>query len=104
MCNHPIIVILEKFSEPAKVLILCSPAGFNNLVYTIRHCCIGILLVSLLKHRLYQINGKKIIASCASFAVTVKSVLDTPLLTDEGLLTEESFLFFISVSGDRITR
>ena len=30
------------------------------------------------------------IASCASVAVSVKSVLDTPLLTDDGLLTEES--------------
>ncbi len=38
----------------------------------------------------YTSESKKVIASCASFAVTVKSVLDTPLLTDEGLLTEES--------------
>ena len=38
----------------------------------------------------YQDESKKVIASCASFAVTIKSVLDTPLLTDDGLLTEES--------------
>ncbi len=38
----------------------------------------------------YSLDSKKAIASCASLAVTIKSVLDTPLLTDEGLLTEES--------------
>lgn len=40
--------------------------------------------------RLYSDNSKKIIASCASIAVTIKAVLDTPLLTDDGLLTGES--------------
>ena len=38
----------------------------------------------------YTMESKKTIASCASVAVSVKSVLDTPLLTDDGLLTEES--------------
>ena len=38
----------------------------------------------------YNPDSKKVIASCASLAVTIKSVLDTPLLTDDGLLTEES--------------
>ena len=41
-------------------------------------------------YRLYKDESKKIIASCASIAVTIKSVLDTPLLTDDGLLTGES--------------
>lgn len=41
-------------------------------------------------YRLYSKESKKVIASCASLAVTIKSVLDTPLLTDNGLLTEES--------------
>ena len=41
-------------------------------------------------YRKYSIESKKTIASCASVAVSVKSVLDTPLLTDDGLLTEES--------------
>ncbi len=41
-------------------------------------------------YRSYSPDSKKIIASCASVAVSVKSVLDTPLLTDDGLLTEES--------------
>lgn len=38
----------------------------------------------------YPEESKKVIASCVSIAVTIKSVLDTPLLTDDGLLTEES--------------
>lgn len=38
----------------------------------------------------YTAEAKKTVASCASIAVTIKSVLDTPLLTDDGLLTEES--------------
>ena len=38
----------------------------------------------------YSVDSKKVIASCASVAVSIKSVLDTPLLTDDGLLTEAS--------------
>lgn len=38
----------------------------------------------------YSADSKKIIASCASVAVSIKSVLDTPLLTDDGLLTDAS--------------
>jgi len=41
-------------------------------------------------YREYQQDSKKAIASCASIAVTIKSILDTPLLTDDGMLTEES--------------
>ena len=43
-------------------------------------------------YRSYSSESKKIIASCASIAVTIKSVLDTTLLTDGGLLTDESEL------------
>lgn len=41
-------------------------------------------------YSLYSTDSRKIIASCASVAVSIKSVLDTPLLTDDGLLTDES--------------
>ena len=41
-------------------------------------------------YRKYSAEAKKAIASCASTAVSVKTVLDTPLLTDDGLLTRES--------------
>ena len=41
-------------------------------------------------YRLYRPESRKVIASCASIAVTIKSMLDTPLLTDDGLLTPES--------------
>ena len=47
-------------------------------------------------YRLYKQESKKVIASCASIAVTIKSVLDTPLLTDDGLLTDESEATVIS--------
>lgn len=35
-------------------------------------------------------ESKNVIASCVSVALSVKSVLDTPLLTDDDLLTNES--------------
>lgn len=38
----------------------------------------------------YSAESKTVIASCASVAVSIKSVLDTPLLTDDGLLTDAS--------------
>jgi hypothetical protein len=38
----------------------------------------------------YSIDSKKAIASAASIAVTIKSIIDTPLLTEEGNLTEAS--------------
>ena len=41
-------------------------------------------------YKLYSANSKKVIASCASIAVTVKTLLDTSLLADDGLLTNES--------------
>lgn len=41
-------------------------------------------------YRFYSDESKKIVASCASVAVTIKSVLDTPILNEEGLLTDES--------------
>lgn len=41
-------------------------------------------------YRNYSAESKQTIASCASVAVSVKSVLDTPILTDDGLLTDES--------------
>lgn len=41
-------------------------------------------------YRNYTSESKQTIASCASIAVSIKSVLDTPILNDEGLLTKES--------------
>ncbi len=50
-------------------------------------------------YQLYSDASKKTVASCASVAVSVKSVLDTPLLTDDGLLTEESEGKAASIEG-----
>ena len=47
-------------------------------------------------YRQYNRESKKVIASCASIAVTIKTVLDTPLLTDDGVLTDESATALIS--------
>lgn len=38
----------------------------------------------------YTTDSKKVVATAASIAVTIKAVLDTPILTDDGLLTDES--------------
>lgn len=50
-------------------------------------------------YRNYSAESRKVVASCASVAVSVKSVLDTPLLTDDGLLTEESEQTATSIEG-----
>lgn len=47
----------------------------------------------------YSTDSKKVIASCASVAVSIKSVLDTPLLTDDGLLTEASESTATNIEG-----
>ena len=41
-------------------------------------------------YREFSDDSKKVIASCASIAVSIKSILDTTILTDDGLLTTES--------------
>lgn len=50
-------------------------------------------------YRKYSNESKKAIASVASIALSIKSVLDTPLLTDDGLLTEESGTTASSLEG-----
>ena len=47
----------------------------------------------------YRDESKKVIASVTSVALSIKSVLDTPLLTDDGLLTEESESTSSSIEG-----
>ena len=42
----------------------------------------------------YSIESKKAVVAAASMAVSVKAVLDTPLLTDDGCLTEASSKLF----------
>lgn len=48
-------------------------------------------------YRQYSPESKKTVAACAGIAVTIKYVLDTPLLTDDGLLTPESEQTVIAV-------
>ena len=70
---------------------------FYNLLARLDACFLPLIykMEDILKnegddYRIYKPESKKTIASCASIAVTIKSVLDTPLLTEEGTLTEES--------------
>ena len=41
-------------------------------------------------YSMYSVDEKKTIATAASLAITIKGVLDTPILTEDGDLTEES--------------
>ena len=50
-------------------------------------------------YRQYSAESRKVIASCASIAVSIKSVLDTPILTDDGLLTNESEATATNIEG-----
>lgn len=50
-------------------------------------------------YQLYSSDARTIVASCASTAVTIKSILDTPLLTDDGLLSEESSFVLEAAGG-----
>lgn len=59
---------------------------FMPLIYRMR----DIVKVEGDDYSQYSAESKKVIASCASVAVSIKSVLDTPLLTDDGLLTDAS--------------
>ena len=61
-------------------------ACFLPLVYRME----DILAVEGDDYSQYTSDSKRVIASCASVAVSIKTVLDTPLLTDDGLLTDAS--------------
>jgi len=47
----------------------------------------------------YSVESKNIIAAAASTAISVKTVLDTPILSEDGSLTEESKTVLISLRG-----
>ena len=50
-------------------------------------------------YRQYSLESKKTIASCASIAVSIKTILDTPILTDDGLLTDDSEKTATNIEG-----
>ena len=51
-------------------------------------------------YRAYKPESKKAIAACASAVSSIKAVLDTPLLTEEGDLTEESETVALQIDGE----
>lgn len=61
-------------------------AGFLPLIYMME----DIYKIEGDDYSKYTNRSKRIVASCATTAVTIKAVLDTPLLTDDGLLTDSS--------------
>ena len=52
-------------------------------------------------YSLFSADSKKAIASAASIAGTIKAVLDTPILNEEGNLTEESVTTLNSISAEK---
>ena len=50
-------------------------------------------------YRAYSLDSKRAIATAASTACSIKAVLDTPILTAEGALTEESQLITEKISS-----
>lgn len=61
----------------------------------------GIVETEGIDYRAYTLESKKAIAAAASTACTIKAVLDTPILTPEGELTEASENVTKEI-GDRI--
>lgn len=51
-----------------------------------------------LDYRLYSKDSKQVVLKAASLAVTIKSVIDTPILSEDGSLTEESGAVYESVN------
>ena len=49
----------------------------------------------------YPLENKKTIAAAASLAVSIKSVLDTPVLTKDGQLTSESAKLLKEMKSDK---
>ena len=47
----------------------------------------------------YTLESKRVIASCASVAVSIKTLLDTPILTDDALLTDASGATASNIEG-----
>ena len=70
-------------------------ACFLPLVYRME----DILVVEGDDYSQYTSDSKRVIASCASVAVSIKTVLDTPILTDDGLLTDASEATASSIEG-----
>ena len=54
------------------------------------HAMEGIVEKDGVDYAQYSIESRKVIASAAATALSIKAVLDTPILTEDGAVTEES--------------
>ena len=61
-------------------------AYFMPLIHSMEE----IILTEGVDYSIYSMESKRTIAKVASVAVTIKSILDTPILSENGSLTEES--------------
>lgn len=65
-------------------------AHLDSYFLPLVHKMKNIVLTEGTDYRTYSVESKKIIMKTAALAVTIKSVLDTPILTENGCLTDES--------------
>lgn len=65
-------------------------ARLDSYFMPLMHAMEDVIKIEGIDYSSYSPESKKIIAGAASIAVTIKAVLDTPILSEDGSLTEES--------------
>ena len=76
-----------------RLLIKCETL-FSPLIYEMEK----IQIISGYDYNKYTLEQKQTIARGLSLAATIKAILDTPILTEEGVLTAESEKIGIDVN------
>lgn len=84
-----VVVMLNGISERAKqVKILLKK--LNNMFDSCLNKFEKIVRDFGYNYAEYPVNAKHIVAICAMFAKIIKIIIDTPILTEDGVLTDES--------------
>lgn len=82
-----------------RLLIKCESL-FSPLLYEMKK----IQVISGVDYNKYTIEQKQTISRALSLAGTIKAILDTPILTEEGVLTPESETIGIEVNKELIIK
>lgn len=82
-----------------RLLIKCESL-FSPLLYEMKK----IQVISGVDYNKYTIEQKQTIARALSLAGTIKAILDTPILTEEGVLTPESEAIGIDINKELIIK
>ena len=82
-----------------RLLIKCESL-FSPLLYEMKK----IQVISGVDYNKYTIEQKETISRALSLAGTIKAILDTPILTEEGVLTPESETIGIEVNKELIIK